>query len=345
MKAKICIIGNFGNWKCKGDGQTVKTLELYNYLRSVYKENVIYMDVCKEIGVFSRIKNFLKAIFRSENIIIILSYKGYFTILPIIQFFQIFFRYKTFDFVIGGNRYNVLAKHKVLIWLQNKVTKTYVETKKLLKEYKKVGINNCEIIPNFKNINIKNAHRHNTKKKLKVCTFTRVHKDKGILDSIEAVKLANRKMNNNLIELDIYGAIDLEYKEEFNKLQKEFPSYIKYCGMAKSNHATDILYNYDIMLFLTFHVGEGFPGTIVDAFASGLPIIATKWNSNEEIVEEDKTGKLVEIHNIEKVSDLLIEYNNNRKKLEEMSYNCINKAEEYLSENALKTFINEIEKN
>lgn len=347
--AKIGIVGNFGNWKCKGDGQTIKTIELYDFLLKTYKDEVIYVDVDREIGIVTKIKKFFRVIKDSENVIVILSYRGYMVLLPIIQFFNIFYKKPLYDFVIGGSRYQLLKRHKLLLKLQKNITKIYVETNKLLNEYKKIGINNCEVIPNFKKFekieNINTQKNRKDTQQIYTCTFTRVHNDKGILDSINAVKLANKKLGKDLIKLDIYGAISYDYEEEFKKIRTNFPSYIKYKGMANSSEAIKILQQYDIMLFLTFHPGEGFPGTIIDSFFSGLPIIATNWNSNGEIVEENITGNLVEVHDIEKVSDLIVKYYNEPDKLEFMSLNCIKKSKEYLPQTALKKFIGELEKN
>ena len=52
----------------------------------------------------------------------------------------------------------------------------------------------------------------NLKKKLKVCTYSRVIKEKGILDAIEIVKSANQMLGENKFYLDIYGKISNEFK-------------------------------------------------------------------------------------------------------------------------------------
>jgi glycosyltransferase involved in cell wall biosynthesis len=47
------------------------------------------------------------------------------------------------------------------------------------------------------------------------------------------------------------------------------------------------------MLFPTYWQGEGFPGAIIDAFVSGVPVIASDWNMNREIIIHEKNGLLV----------------------------------------------------
>ena len=43
------------------------------------------------------------------------------------------------------------------------------------------------------------------------------------------------------------------------------------------------------MLFPTHFYTEGIPGTIIDAYASGVPVISAKWESFEDLVN-DKVG-------------------------------------------------------
>mgnify|MGYP002239410386 CR=1 FL=1 len=52
------------------------------------------------------------------------------------------------------------------------------------------------------------------------------------------------------------------------------------------------LCRYDIMLFPTYWYGEGFPGIVMDAYIAGLPLIASDWNINTEVITE-KTGIII----------------------------------------------------
>ena len=343
---KIGMIGHFcinGNMM---DGQTVKTKEINQFIEEYYKKETLKYDTYKNnrnpIKIVTKTYSIMK---NSENVILIVSSRGYKVLLPIINFFNIFLKRKIFDFVIGGVRYKLFDKNIFLKRMAQRVYKIYVETEKIEKEYIKRGITNVEVIPNFKNVESikKEQINSNTNKKaFKFCTFSRVTLAKGIEDSIEAIKIANSKMNSNIFELDIYGGIDEDYKDRFEEISKNFPDFIKYKGCVDSKNAINVLKKYDCMLFLTYWKAEGFPGTLIDALGSGLPVIATDWNYNFDILTNGKTGYMADIKNPGQVADKIVEIYQNQKEVIEMKYNCIAEANKYKPQEAMKNFISEI---
>jgi len=50
------------------------------------------------------------------------------------------------------------------------------------------------------------------------------------------------------------------------------------------------------MLFPTYWPNEGFPGIVIDAYTAGLPIIASDWNLNNELVKNEETGFIIPPH-------------------------------------------------
>lgn len=43
-------------------------------------------------------------------------------------------------------------------------------------------------------------------------------------------------------------------------------------------------------MFPTLFYTEGIPGTIIDAYAAGLPVISSKWESYGDVIEDNVTG-------------------------------------------------------
>ncbi len=342
---KIGICGHFGGNKDFFDGQTVKTKEISNLIEERYNKKINKFDTYKNShNPFKLIYGINKLLKNNDIFILIVSTRGYNIILPLINIFNFFYKRKLYDFVIGGTRYQVYDKKKFIKKIAMKFNKIYVETQGMKDEYNKRGFNNVEVLPNFKKIKIyEDVEKYQEKEKIKLCTFTRIRKEKGIEDAIEAVKLANKKIGKDIFVLDIYGKPDNDYAENFEKIVKELPDFINYKGLVPSSESSSKIHNYDLMLFLTYWSNEGFPGTIIDAFCSGTPVIATDWNCNFEVLKENFTGFKVSVKGINEVCDKLIYCYKNQKKIYKMRSNCIMEAKRYLPNNVMKIFFDEIE--
>ena len=340
---KIGIIGHFGGNKTFTDGQTVKTKEINNQIESHYGIETIKFDTYKKshnpFSLFMGVRRVLK---KSDIVILIVSERGYKIINILLNSLNKVYKKRLFDFVIGGTRYKVYDKSKKQKKNALKFEKIYVETNNMKKEYEKRQLNNVEVFPNFKKIELQDSSIMEDNK-LKLCTFSRIRKEKGIEDSITAVELANKKIRANKIHLDIYGIPDKDYAEQFEKIKENFSNNIEYKGLVQPNESTSVIKNYDAMLFLTYWRSEGFPGTIIDSFFSGVPVIATDWNCNFEVLKENYTGIKTEINNPEKVSNLLVDLIHDKRKLLDMRRNCTIEAKKYLPENIMKIFYNQIE--
>ena len=211
----------------------------------------------------------------------------------------------------------------------------YVETLTMQKALNEQGFHNVIIMKNCKKLRINSLiSKNNTDSIVKLCTFSRVMRQKGIEDIVEALKVLNG--DEVLYSLDIYGQIDNNEIDWFNNLKSNFPFYINYCGCVDYHLSVDTIKNYNLLVFPTKFYTEGIPGTIIDSFASGVPVLSSKWESFDDIIIDGVTGIGYEFDNVE---DLIIKLKfiyNNINLLENMSMNCIKEAEQYLPNNALK---------
>ena len=98
--------------------------------------------------------------------------------------------------------------------------------------------------------------------------------------------------------IDIYGP--LQHGIE----QPEFTGRVHYCGELPPAEVPRVLSQHDILLLPTHYSGEGYPGVILEAFAAGLPVIATRWQSIPEIVN-DENGALVEPRSAAELSETM----------------------------------------
>ena len=99
-----------------------------------------------------------------------------------------------------------------------------------------------------------------------------------------------------------------------------------------------------MLLFPTKHKDEGFPGTIVDAFCAGLPVIASNWTSCCDIVTDKKTGIIYEFSNKKELKQAIIQsLMLNEQEYITMCRNDIIEAKKYLPEFAINSIIDYLE--
>lgn len=288
---KVCIIGHFGFGKELLNGQTIKTKIVTEELeRQLGKKQVMKIDT--HGGVKSLLKlpfQAFGALKKCDNIIIFPAHNGLRIITPILSLENKLFHRKLHYAVIGGWLPSFVENRKVLKNLLQHFDHIYVETSTMKRALEKQEFKNITIMPNCKKLHILDESElvYNTSEPYKLCTFSRVMKEKGIEDAINAVKAVNKKMGRIVYELDIYGQVDSEQLEWFEALKKTFPEYVRYKGLVPFNKTVDVVKNYYLLLFPTRFYTEGIPGTIIDAYAAGVPVVASRWESFSDIINDN----------------------------------------------------------
>lgn len=170
---------------------------------------------------------------------------------------------------------------------------------------------------------------------LRVCTFSRVMKEKGIGDAITAVCSVNSILGFNAFRLDVYGKVDGDQVEWFDSLIRNVPGYINYKGLVPYDETTKIIKNYFALLFPTYYDGEGFAGTLIDALAAGVPVIASDWKYNSELVVDKVTGIIFETRNTDDLIKKLLWVYEHQIVWNNMKEQCLHRAFDYIPKKAL----------
>jgi len=90
--------------------------------------------------------------------------------------------------------------------------------------------------------------------------------------------------------IDVYGPTD-EYGAA--EIDARGGGVVRYRGNLTHEEVDARLWDYDCLVLPTFHPNEGYPGVIAEAYAHGIPVIATRWLAIPEIVDES-SGLLAE---------------------------------------------------
>ena len=331
---KVTVIGHFAFGKDLLNGQTVKTKILAQELERQLGEGEV-QKIDTHGGKKALPKLFFQAISalkHSKNVVILPAHNGIRFFVPVLRFFNRFYKRKLFYVVIGGWLPKFLEDKKKLKKQLQVFDGIFVETQTMQNALCKMGFANISVMPNCKRLEIllEEDLVYPQSEPYPLCTFSRVMKEKGIEDAVQAVKGVNEKFGRIVYTLDIYGQVDDEQTEWFERLQKDFPEYIRYGGLVDFDKSVEVLKNYFALLFPTYYEGEGFAGTLLDALASGVPVIASDWKYNAEIVIEGKTGLLYRTKDVKNLINSLIIIYEQKNNWLDMKKNCLKEAENYL---------------
>ena len=344
---KIGIIGYFANGKSVIGGQEAKTCTVAQYLTSVYGENeVVKFDTyrVKKNLLYSPFQA-MKALKKCSNVVILPAHNGLRVYAPLLNFFRKFFKNRKLHYVvIGGWLPEFLKTRKSLAKRLKRFDGIYVETNTMKMALEEQGFKNIVIMPNCKDLKILKPEElvYPTKEPYKLCTFSRVMKEKGIEDAVNAVKEVNEEAGRTVYKLDIYGQVDSAQVQWFEDLKTTFPDYVNYRGVVDYDKSVDVLKNYFALLFPTYYDGEGFAGTVLDALASGVPVIASDWKYNAEIINEN-IGFVYPVRIQEAFIKILKIAVDNPRILLDKKKDCLREAEKYRTENVVKILAERLE--
>lgn len=336
----ICVCGHFAFGKNKLNGQTIKTIITSQELaKAIGEGNMMYVDTAGIHCMLMLIPRLFWAALKCNHILIFPARKGLRVIIPILAFLRLFLSFKTHHLVIGGWLAGVLAERPSLEKMYAKVvTYIYVETSVLGQALKERGYSQTVLMPNFKNLKIlepKELPDFIPNDPLRVCTFSRVMEQKGIDEAVWAVTRANEKLGRAAYSLTVYGPVERGEEEWFEKLQSNMPDCAKYGGVVPYDKSTEVLQGSFALLFPTHFYTEGVPGTLIDAYASGVPVIASRWESFADVVAEGETGYGYAMGEADALCKMLIDFAQHPDKVLSLRANCIDKAKDFLPQNLL----------
>lgn len=341
---RICVCGAFRLWDVPKGGQEVKTCILADTLETKYGKIYRIDTLAKN----SRIKmpfQLLLAMITCTDVVILPAHNGLVVLSKLLSKLNKLFHRRLHYSVIGGWLQDLLPNHPDVMKALHDFTGIYVETKTMMDALQKLGFTNVYVVPNCKPLSIikKNDLDTSYSEPYKLVTFSRVTEKKGIGTAANSVMKLNKKYGRKVFTLDIYGPVDPGEDESwFAELRKSFTDAITYRGNAPFDKSVEILSGYFALLFPTQYFTEGIPGTIIDAYAAGVPVIASKWKSFADVVEEGITGLGYDFNtttDLEKIMEKII---TDPSIITNLKQGCVRKANDFLTQNAIKPLIDRI---
>lgn len=347
MRVKVSVLGHFAEGMNLLNGQTVKTKIVTEELkRQLGQEQVLKIDThggWKTIlkapaHVFNALKN-------SRNILIFPAHNGLRIYAPLLSALKGFFKGRKLHYVvIGGWLPEFLNGRRWLAVALRKFDGIYVETSSMKIALEERGFDNVYVTPNCKPLTVlsEEALVFPQSQPYRLCTFSRVMKEKGIEDAVNAVKTVNEKLGKTAYTLDIYGPVDAGQTEWFDALQADFPDYVSYKGCVDADKSVAVLKDYFALLFPTRFYTEGIPGTLIDAYAAGVPVITSLWVNHADIFVEGVTGWGYEFGNTEEFENLLLRAVENPQEFLSMKKSALAETKKYMPEAAIQNLVQRI---
>ncbi len=251
--------------------------------------------------------------------------------------------------VVGGAFPQLVKEGRFKADVFNYVSLNLVQCRDMIDQLKDAGINNGKYVSNFKRIDYYPDFEHALKlrqqeKLIRFVFLSRVHPAKGCDYIVQAVKNLNASGYQGRFIVDFYGKFDKAYQEGFLKSIESIGN-IAYKGMLnlKEPQGYDVLATYHAMLFPTFHPSEGFAGIFIDAFIAGLPVLASDWAYNSEIIENGRLGVIYPTHDVAALEQTMKDCIDGKTDLAQMARNAREKAPKYEAKNVLnKEYIKEL---
>lgn len=336
---KIAIIGYFGDGGIVSDGQGVKTKILSEELiKEIGKDQVELVNTHKwKSNPLKLIYKCISSFSQCSNIIFLTDENGIKVFPSFFAMLNLIFNKKIHYYVVGGWLSDYLSKARFNKYFIRKIDAIYVELPSMKTYMESENFHNVIYINKFRDLKpvSETDIQYYSNEPYRVCTFSRVLKEKGIEQAIRAVIDVNSKYGRNVFELDIFGKIDLDYEEDFCNLLKESPEYIKYSGVVDFNKSTQVLKEYFALLFPTYYKSEGYPNTFVDAYAAAVPLIASDFKYNGELIKDGIDGLIYDLKDSQALTNILEKISSDPNLINEMKRNCLVRSAEFSTEKAI----------
>lgn len=236
----------------------------------------------------------------------------------------------------GGNDFRDPTIPGRLPWLNefvlHHVDLYLAETRQLVDQAKAYGLKKIRWFPNHRKIQLPTCGDPNIRKRQTCRRFVyvgHIREYKGILVLVEAAKSLPAG-----VSIDVYGP----WFDDLDRNVFDNSPNIYYRGMLKPEDVVETMSKYDAFVLPTHHNGEGYPGSILEAYNAGLPVVVTRWRALPEIVDEN-VGILVEPRNATDLCVAMTKLTQDNALYQQLCKNTREKAASFSANHWAKEFV------
>lgn len=228
-------------------------------------------------------------------------------------------------FVIGGYFPSAIENDTFNVQYYQNLKSIIVEGNNLkIKLARKLHQVPLYVIPNFKKIPFIRDLEVSNNSLFKFVFVGRISEAKGVGLIIDASILINKHFPNLTFTVDFFGPLQEDFN--FNHICR-YHGYLDFSLHGENSYHK--LKSYNCFLFPTTWIGEGFPGVVIDAYAAGLPVIATDWNMNKEIIKEGENGFIIPPNDVQSLANKMIWVMGNIETCRKIGLNNLEESKKY----------------
>mgnify|MGYP002515832862 FL=1 len=326
---KLLVLGYFGYETNQLDGQTVKTRDVCRLAEEqLGKQKVEYFDTqCLRRNKLSVFHMFWM-VMRCKTLFYLPAHNNLRVFFPLIFILSKIFGYKIHYFVVGGWLREFLTHLPVHRLMLGRIAGIHAETKRLKSELEEYyQFDNVDIFPNFRFFEFN--PRTTESDKLRIVFMARIMKQKGIDWVFLLADYIVEKGLKDKYSITFFGPLADEDREYFERNVEKY-AFVEYRGPLQPAEIHETLSRYDVMLLPTHFYTEGLPGSVVDAYISGIPVIVTEWKHSHEFVDDGKSGYIVPFENgLQQMIKKVILLETDRELLNKMKANALAKRMDF----------------
>jgi glycosyltransferase involved in cell wall biosynthesis len=133
-----------------------------------------------------------------------------------------------------------------------------------------------------------------------------LQESKGVMDLIEACgQLLRQGVSFQTEFMGEFRSEEFRVCVQERIIELQINRCVKFLGVLSGKDKYEAFKRANCFCFPTFYESESFGVVLLEAMAFGLPIVTTNWRSIPTIIEDGKTGYLVEIHRPDLVAKYL----------------------------------------
>ena len=336
MDNKVLVLGYFGYASNQLDGQTVKTRSVYELLKSKEEEigTLSYFDTQQFKYSKLSFMKMISSLINCNKLIYLPAHNNLKYIFPLLFIISKLKKIDIIYIVIGGWVEEFLHSKKLHIAMLSNIKGIFTEsnqmTNNLIVQY---NFSNVITFPNFRiHTFIPSFKKENDT--FKIAYMARIFREKGIDVVFRLADYIQKTYGNqHSISIDFYGPIQKD-EEDYFRAELEKHDFVRYKCVLEPDQIYRTLEQYDVVVLPTRFFTEGFPGTVMDAYISGVPVIVTKWKYASEFVNHGNSGFIFDLNKEEDFYSYFDCLYKDRTQLLKMKHGAYQKSKEYSSETA-----------